>query len=186
MLNYIWKHLIDTEPRGEITYSLLKKHIKDEYEYILDGLCGFAPMRAYFNKHKYYGFDINKDVIETLKNKYKDSNWQVCDDAVYEYPEKQIDVYLLFGISAGENKTDSKTETLSAIKTINEFKPTLVVLEMCIGHYDNIKNAKMSHNFDKICDFCNKFYKIAGDYVFDANLIRKEVSKRRMLVYEKT
>ena len=65
-----------------------------------------------------------------------------------------------FGISAGENNTDSKTETLSAVKIIDKFKPKLIVLEICVGYYKNIKNSKMEHNFDKISNYCNNFYKI--------------------------
>lgn len=184
MLNYVWKHLVDTEPRGQITFDFIKKFIKPDHNYVLDNLCGFAPLKPYFSSQKYFGYDINSYAIETVNSKYPESIWSVCDDIQYIYPADKMDVFIFLGISAGENDTDSKTETATSIRLIEQYKPRLIILETCLGHYQNIKNAKKPHHYDELCDFCQKHYKEVGSFQFDAKLNRAEVSERIMKIYE--
>jgi len=185
MLNYIWKHLIDTEPRGKITYEFIKDHLPKNPGVIVDCLCGFAPLKKYLNNSKYIGFDLSKEAIDSNKAKHPDATWIVCTDEEYQHQEKTIDILLLLGVSAGEKKTDSKTEGDSALKLIKKYQPECIVLETCVGHYENIKKAKKLHHYDTIYNYCVKKYNLRLYLKFDAKLNRKEVSERIICVFLK-
>lgn len=185
MYNYIWKHLIDTEPRGEITYNLIKNHLPESFDSVLDCLCGFAPLRKHIKASKYYGFDLSEEAVKHLKETYSNSYWSVSNDSDYECTSETIDLILFLGIGAGRKPTDSKTEYITAKKHINKYKPNFIILETCCGHYNDVKNAKCTHFYDQIKNFCNTSYNILGEYKFDAKLNRKEVSERMMTVLKK-
>lgn len=136
MKNYAWPYLKETKERGEKLLKILKGTVDiPSVESVFDLNCGYAPLYEALlaergDKLRYYGSDINVELIEELKKKYPKAQWfDMPDTEMSMAAMKTFDLFLLLGITGGTKDYESKTEDASAIAIIKKTNPRFVVLE---------------------------------------------------------
>lgn len=136
--SYKWQHLTKDNNRGYIIANLIEPFILDhpdlrqqDYFYMLDMACGFAPVYIYFADYikQYTGFDSHKPCINWLKRHFPEGDWQHVKDEDFVYPHKELDVLMLLGAGNAEREWESKREVETFEKLVKEFKPKVVILE---------------------------------------------------------
>lgn len=182
MEKYNWKHLMEIEPRSSVTFGMIKPFLLPEHKVVLDVFCGFAPLHKHMADREYFGYDSSEEAISSLRRDFPRGNWKVLRDSQFSFDGK-IDVFIHLGISAGERDTDSKIETEVDSRIIGSCSPSLVILEMCAGHYDRIKAAKLPHHWDAINERVASKYRLLASEAFDSGIKRECVAKRVMNIY---
>jgi len=152
---YAWPYLAETKDRGEKLLGILKKSIDiKSVESVIDMNCGYAPLYEALAKEKgdvlrYYGSDINPDLIKELKEKYPKAQWfDMPDNQFCHVSMKKFDLFLLMGITGGTKEYESKTEAESAITIIKRIYPRYVVLERS----DRAPHTRVDEIFQAIKD----------------------------------
>ena len=182
MEKWHWSDLTKVEPRGQITFDVIKPYISNSRN-IFEASCGFAPLCGYFKDKNYFAYDLSQIAIDDAKKRCPNGIFYVIDDKDFN-EDLTIDTFIALGIGASKRPEESKTEATTMIRLINKYNPEIIVLEMCASYYDDMMRHNKTHNWDAITkELCN--YSIIKEQTIDAQLERPIVSERIIRVYSK-
>jgi len=111
--------------RGKEIYKLVSKYLTTKGT-VLDYCCGSSQIAKYFidGEHTYIGFDDKRDIIESMRKKFKKGTFELKSFIDIDY--KDIDV-LLFLRSSFEDWT---TEQLKV--NIEKIRPGFIFMDPCL------------------------------------------------------